>query len=306
MSSATVPRSPLRRLLSASFRQSARSLRCPESPRLDGRRALVTGATGGIGLAIVHGLARRGAQLILPCRHLAKAERVASTLRDASGAAVELVEMDLEDLASVRSGADRIASLAGGRPLDLLVENAGVWPQRYSETRQGFEIAFGVNVLAHFALRERLRAAGLLESARVVILTGDIYVLASTCTPERRWTGPLGGMRAYCRSKLGNLWVGFELARRRPELSVAVVHPGVVATNLGGDFGAAGAWLRRQIMIPPELGAETPLFCATQPVESGSYWHNVHGRMRLAPDDPASDAEAARRLFDRCAALAGC
>jgi NAD(P)-dependent dehydrogenase (short-subunit alcohol dehydrogenase family) len=140
-------------------------LRCPESPRLDGRSALVTGATGGIGLAIAHGLARRGAQLILPCRNLAKGERVAATLRGVSGAAVELVEMDLEDLASVRNGADRIASRAGERPLDLLVENAGVWPQRYSETRQGFEIAFGVNVLAHFALRERLRAAGLLQSA---------------------------------------------------------------------------------------------------------------------------------------------
>jgi NAD(P)-dependent dehydrogenase (short-subunit alcohol dehydrogenase family) len=170
-----------------------------------------------------------------------------------------------------------------------------------------FEIAFGVNVLAHFALRERLRAAGLLQSARVVILTGDIYVLAATeCTPRQRWAGPLGGMRAYCRSKLGNLWIGFELARRMPELTVAVVHPGVVATHLGGDFGGVGAWLRRRIMIPPALGAETPLYCATQPVESGSYWHNVHGRMRLAPDDPASDAEAARRLFDRCAALAGC
>jgi NAD(P)-dependent dehydrogenase (short-subunit alcohol dehydrogenase family) len=302
--SATVSRSPLGRLLSASFRQAARTLRCPETPRLDGRRALVTGATGGIGLAIAHGLARRGAHLILPCRSLVKGERVAARLRDLSGASVELVEMDLEDLASVRSGADRIGSLMGEGPLDLLVENAGVWPQRYSETRQGFEIAFGVNVLAHFALRERLRAAGLLQSTRVVILTGDIYVLAATeCAPRQRWAGPLGGMRAYCRSKLGNLWIGFELARRMPALSVAVVHPGVVATNLGGDFGGVGAWLRRRIMIPPELGAETPLFCATQPVESGSYWHNVHGRMRLAADDPASDADGARRLFDTCTAL---
>lgn len=302
MSTETAPRSPLRRLLSASFRQQARSLRCPEAPRLDGRRALVTGATGGIGLEIARGLARRGADLVLPCRNLAKGEGVAGALREASGRAVELVEMDLEDLASVRAAAERV--VAGGQPLDLLVENAGLWPQRYAETRQGFEIAFGVNVLAHFALRERLIAAGLLPATRVVMLTGDIYVLARECTAHQRWSGPLGGMRAYCRSKLGNLWIGFELARRRPELSVAIAHPGVVATGLGGDFGGVGAWLRRRLMIPPALGAETPLYCATQPIESGSYWHNVHGRMRLAPDDPASDAAAARRLFDECAALA--
>ncbi|MEN8159143.1 MAG: hypothetical protein ABFS41_03615, partial [Myxococcota bacterium] len=172
------------------------------------------------------------------------------------------------------------------------------------ETRQGHEIAFGVNVLAHFALREHLAAAGLLRATRVVILTGDIYVLASECTPEHRWSGPLGGMRAYCRSKLGNLWIGFELARRRPALTVAIVHPGVVATGLGGPAGAAGDWLKRRIMIPPELGAQAPLFCATQEVESGGYWHNVHGRMRLADDDPARDRGAAAALWERCEALA--
>lgn len=295
------PPSPWRRLLSASFGQASRTRRCPEAPRLDGRRALVTGATGGIGLEIARGLARRGAELVLPCRNLAKGEAVAARLRDESDARVELVNVDLEDLDSVWAGAEAIAAL--GAPLDLVVENAGVWPQRYAETRQGFEIAFGVNVLAHFALRERLRAAGMLGGARVVMLTGDIYVLSRTCTPRGRWSGPLGGMLAYCRSKLGNLWIGFELARREPARTVAVVHPGVVATNLGGSFGAMGEWVRRRLMISPALGAGTPLFAATQPIESGRYWHNVHGEMALAPEDPARNAEAARDLYERCQAL---
>ena len=112
-------------------------------------------------------------------------------------------------------------------------------------------------------------------------------------------------MLAYARSKLGNLWIAAELARRSPGLEVAVVHPGVVATNLGGESGALGRRLKQLVMITPELGAQLPLVCATQPgLESGGYWHNVHGRMRLAPDDAARNAAAAARLWAACEALA--
>ena len=302
------PTQALRRMLGASFRQAARTPRSPDAPRLDGRLAVVTGATGGIGIEIARGLARRGAALILPCRSLAKGARVAEALRAgaAPGASIDLVEMDLEDLVSVRRGAQAIARTAAGRAVDVLVENAGIWPQRYAETHQGFEIAFGVNVLAHFVLRRALVAAGLLHAARVVVLTGDIYILASECTPDYRWSGRLGGMRAYCRSKLGNLWIAAELVKRSPGLEVAVVHPGVVATSLGGDVGAMGRWLKQLVMLSPELGAQMPLFCATQPgLESGGYWHNVHGRMRLAANDPARNEAAAAGLWEACEVAAG-
>jgi len=300
------PRNALLRMLGASFGQAARTPRCPEAPRLDGRLAVVTGATGGIGLEIARGLARRGASLILPCRNPAKGARVVEALRGGAtpDASIDLIELDLEDLSAVRRGSEAIARTAAGRFIDVLVENAGVWPQRYAETRQGHEIAFGVNVLSHFVLRRELAAAGVLRSGRVVMLTGDIYILASACTPDYRWSGRVGGMRAYCRSKLGNLWIGAELAQRSPGLEVAVVHPGVVATNLGGDAGALGNRLKRRILISPELGAQMPLFCATQPgLESGGYWHNVHGRMRLASNDPARDAASAGTLWETCEAL---
>jgi NAD(P)-dependent dehydrogenase (short-subunit alcohol dehydrogenase family) len=213
--------------------------------------------------------------------------------------------MDLEDLDAVRRGADEIARRAGGRRVDLLIENAGIWPQRYAVTRQGHEIAFGVNVLAHFVLRQALADAGLLAGARVVVMTGDIYILASECTPDFHWSGPLGGMHAYCRSKLGNLWIAAELVQDAPDLEVRVVHPGVVATGLGGEGGRPGRWLRNLVLIPPELGAQMPLICATQAgLENGGYWHNVHGRMRLAESDPARNEGAAARLWETCEALA--
>ncbi len=300
------PRSPLRRMMFASFGQRKRTPRCPDTPRLDGWLAVVTGATGGIGLGIAQGLVRRGAELILPCRNLAKGQQVAEKLRADAGsdARIDLVEADLEDLESVRRGAEDIARVAAGRRVRLLVENAGIWPRRYARTRQGHEIAFGVNVLAHFVLRKELAAAAVLEATRVVVLTGDIYILASACTPDFRWNGAIGGMRAYCRSKLGNLWMAAELVKRSPAFEVRVVHPGVVATNLGGDAGAVGNWFKRRFMISPEQGAQMPLICATQPgLESGGYWHNVHGRMQLAPNDPACDGAAAARLWETCEAL---
>ncbi len=294
-------------MLGGSFGQAKRTPRCPDTPRLDGGLAVVTGATGGIGLEIARGLARRGAALILPCRNLGKGERVAQALRaeGARDAGIDLVEMELEDLESVRRGADAILRAAAGRSVAVLVENAGVWPRRYAETRQGHEIAFGVNVLAHFALRRALAAGGSLEAARIVALTGDIYILASACTPDFRWRGALGGMQAYCRSKLGNLWIAAELVKRSTDLEVRVVHPGVVATNLGVQAQGLAARLKRRLLLTPEQGARMPLVCATQPgLESGGYWHNVHGRMRLSPEDPARDASSAAKLWETCEALA--
>ncbi len=300
-------RSRVRRLLATSIGQARRTPRCPDSPRLDGRLAVVTGATGGIGVEIARGLAARGAELILPCRNPKKGAALQDRLRSdlGPGARSHLVELDLEDLDGVRRGASAIETLAADRRVDLLIENAGIWPSRPARTAQGHEIAFGVNVLAHFALRQQLLRTGVLRAARVVVLTGDIYILESACTPDYRWQGRLGGMRAYCRSKLGNLWNAAELLRRFPLLSVYVVHPGVVATNLGGRVGALGDRLKRLIMIPPELGAQMPLVCATQDgLENGGYYHNTKGRLRLPDGDPARDTQAAAKLWELCESLA--
>jgi NAD(P)-dependent dehydrogenase (short-subunit alcohol dehydrogenase family) len=292
------------RMLRPFLGQARRTRRCPLKPRLEGQVAVVTGATSGIGVEIARGLARRGADLVLPCRSPAKGQRVAEGIRSEAPARVSVVKLEHEDLASVGPALEAIEKALDGRRIELLVENAGVWPQRYTTTRQGHEIAFGVNVLAHFALRQALRARGLLREGRVVVVTGDIYVLARDCTPDFEWHGRLGGMRAYCRSKLGNLWIASELERRAPELEVYSVHPGVVATNLGGSLGGLGDRLRRRLLLSPELGAQTPLWCATQDgLERGGYYHNTAGLLRRTPRDPAHDPEAAARLWSTCEAL---
>jgi NAD(P)-dependent dehydrogenase (short-subunit alcohol dehydrogenase family) len=203
----------------------------------------------------------------------------------------------------VREAASALA--ARHAPLDVVVCNAGIAPQRFEKSPQGYELAFATNVLGHFALLRRLiDARALARGARVVVVTGDIYVLASDCTPDYAFRSALGGMQAYCRSKLGNIWIARELQRRHPELHVAIAHPGVVATGLGGAPSERFDRLRRRWILPIERGAETPLFCATQSVAKGAYIHNTLGEVTFEPGDLGGDSARAAQLWECCEALA--
>lgn len=297
--------STLVRLNGAMFSQARKTQRCPATPRLDGKRVLITGATNGIGLEMAKGVVARGADVILPCRNPEKGARVLAQLRAQAGekARIDLVPMDLTDLDSVRAAAQQIAG--GGAAIDVLIENAGVMERRYALTPQGHEVTFGINVLGHFLLRQILLERGLLPHARVIAITGDIYVLQTQCTPDYVWSGSLGGLKAYCRSKLGNLWIAAELQKRHPELTVFVVHPGAIDTDLGGKARGINAWFKRTFMIDADLGAQTALICATQDgLQKGAYYHNAYGLMHLPASDAALNAAAAAELWSTCERLA--
>jgi len=293
-------------MLGASWRQRARSILCPDTPRLEGQRALVTGGTEGIGLATSRGLLARGARVVMAARSAAKGEHAGSQLRGELGEQLPLdfLPLDLSDLAQVDDAASRLATQLGAERLDVLVCNAGLWPRRHSVSAQGHERAFATNVLGHFRLVRQLMGGLLANDARVVIVTGDIYVLVDDCTPDFAYRTPLGGMLAYCRSKLGDLWLAHELQRRHPELKVRAVHPGVVATSLGGPRkGLAGA-VSHQLLLDADGGAQASLYCATQPdLPKGAYVHNTHGIVKLPKGDPAADAARAQHFWELCEAL---
>ena len=176
-------------------------------------------------------------------------------------------------------------------PLDVVICNAGLWPQRHATSPQGHELAFATNVLGHFALlRELIRAGALARDARVVVLTGDIYILARECTSDYAFRGPWAGCTAYCRSKLGDIWIARELQRRHPELHVAIAHPGVVATSLGGTPSPGFDRIRRRLMLPIERGAETPSSAPPSRSPKGAYIHNTLGEMSSGPTTRAAIA----------------
>jgi len=271
------------RLVRNIWGQNAKTPRCPETPRLDGKLAVVTGGNAGIGREIARGLAKRGAEVIIAARTEATAKEACDAIAKETGAKLSWVPLDLSDLASVA----RCATTLGERSIDVFVANAGIAPEKYATSAQGYESAFAVNTLAHFVLVTRLRE----KTKRAVILTGDIYCRVSDCTPDFQYEGR--GMNAYCRSKLGNLWFTFECHRRHPDFEIVAVHPGVVRSGLGGRTPGSGPFF----MIDNEAGAQAPLWCATQPIESGAYYHNTMGKMLLDPSDAARNEKRAAELW---------
>jgi NAD(P)-dependent dehydrogenase (short-subunit alcohol dehydrogenase family) len=288
------------------WRQSSKTPVCPDTPRLDGRLALVTGGNGGIGLEISRGLAARGAEVIIAARNERNGEIAVREIARETGADLTYLRLDLSDLESVVAASDEIAERGRGRPVDVLVENGGIWPRRREQSAQGHEIAFATNVLGHFALARRMIDGSLLaDGARVVVITGDIYFLADECSSDFEYRGERGCQLAYSRSKLGNLWFAAELQRRHPNLEVCAAHPGVIASNLGGTTGGFASLVKRLMFLTTESGAQTPLICATQPgLERGGYYHNTMGRVVFAEDDPAADEVKAGILWTHLDELA--
>ncbi len=285
-------------------------------PDQTGRRAIVTGANGGLGLIAARELARKGASVVLACRNMQKGEIALAEVRAAGGDA-ELAPLDLGNLASVREFA-----ASQERPLDLLVNNAGVMAPPRSQTADGFELQLGTNHLGHFALTglllERLKAAA---APRVVSLPSNGHRIGKINFDDlqserryRRWS-------AYGQSKLANLLFMRELDRRAraaglPLVSVAA-HPGYSATNL--QFAApplADRIVMRVLNLlvaqSADAGALSPLYAATMPdLPGGSYvGPDGPGEWRGSPhlvgmSKRAQDPETARRLWEVSESLTG-
>ena len=164
-------------------------------PDLTGRRALVTGATSGIGEALATELARHGAEVLLAARNELKLTATAGRLRrDTPGVAIRSLLVDLADLSSVRRAADRAAAYG---PLHLLVNNAGVMATPYARTVDGFERQLATNVLGPFALTGLLwpllvaGGAGPGAAARVVAVSSQAHRMARSAP----LSGPAGAAR---------------------------------------------------------------------------------------------------------------
>jgi NAD(P)-dependent dehydrogenase (short-subunit alcohol dehydrogenase family) len=202
---------------------------------LAGKRALVTGVSAGLGVETARVLAAHGAQVVGAARDLDKARKATEEVRAqaANGGGLELVELDLASLASVRACAD--ALVADGRPFDLVIANAGVMATPLGKTADGFETQFGTNHLGHFVLVNRI-ASLIKPGGRLVNLSsaGHRYADVDLDDPnfERTEYAPFV---AYGRSKTANVLFAVEFDRRHKARGVraAAVHPGGIITELG-------------------------------------------------------------------------
>jgi NAD(P)-dependent dehydrogenase (short-subunit alcohol dehydrogenase family) len=203
--------------------------------KLSGKRVLVTGVSAGLGVETARALAAHGAQVVGAARDLSKAQAATEQVRAQAtgGGSLELIQLDLASLDSVRRCADGL--LAAGRPFDLIIANAGVMACPKSKTLDGFETQFGTNHLGHFVLVNRI-ASLLRAGSRLVNLSsaGHRYADVNLEDPNFEHT-PYDEFIAYGRSKTANVLFAVEFDRRHKASGVraTAVHPGGIQTELG-------------------------------------------------------------------------
>jgi NAD(P)-dependent dehydrogenase (short-subunit alcohol dehydrogenase family) len=273
----------------------------PHSGELSGRTFLITGANTGIGRATAADLASRGGRVYLACRSAQKGRDAAAAIAAATGnEAVTFLPLDLADLASVRTCAEQF--LARGEPLHVLINNGGVAGQR-GITADGFELAFGVNHLGHFALTTALLdCLAASAPARVVNVSSDSHYQAKGIDFEavRRRTASVTGMREYAVSKLSNVLFTQELARRVTDRGVTAyaLHPGVVASDIWRRVPWPVRPLITRRMITTEEGARTSVYCATAP-EVAQVSGRFYDDCREREASPVATSELAGTLWQR-------
>ncbi|MBZ6130347.1 SDR family oxidoreductase [Streptomyces olivaceus] len=298
-------------------------------PDQSGKRAVVTGASDGIGLGIATRLAAAGAEVVLPVRNPRKGEAALDAIRgQVPDADVSLRTLDLSSLDSVAALGTTL--LAEDRPVHLLVNNAGVMtPPERQTTADGFELQFGTNHLGHFALVAHLLP--LLRAGRARV-TSQISVAANQHAinwDDLNWERSYDGRRAYSQSKIAFGLFGLELDRRSAAAGWGITsnlsHPGVAPTSLlaarpevGRDKDTMGvrvirALSARGILLGTVRTAQLPaLYAATSPEAEGGALYGPGGPGHLG-GPPAHQklytrlhgTDEARRVWERSEELTG-
>lgn len=292
-------------------------------PDLSGRTAVVTGANSGLGKETARELARKGAKVVMACRSEDRGRRArAEILQDIGEGSLNVEVLDLADLASARAFAETFQTRHDR--LDLLYCNAGIMAIPRSETADGFETQFGVNVLGHFALvGQLLPMLQATPGSRTVWLSSMAAwggkISFSDLQGEQRY----GRWTAYNQSKLADLMLAYEMNRRLQDAgsdSVALAaHPGLSNTDLQSTSvdktgskleGLAYSLFMDRIAMTPLQGALPQLRAGTDPRARGGAFYGPRHKMRghaveVNPPTSALDAKVRARLWSACEELTG-
>ncbi|KAK7086168.1 hypothetical protein SK128_025587 [Halocaridina rubra] len=282
---------------------------CRSTRRLDGKTAIVTGSSSGIGKETARDLAKRGARVILACRNVQKAQRVADDIINTTGNSnVVVKKVDTSDLSSVRNFAKEIIDTE--KALHILVNNAGILgPDKKEFTKDGLELTMATNHFGHFLLTNML--LGLLKSSapsRVVTVSSLAHKWVKSDLDDINYERQAydGSLNVYAQTKLCNVLFTVELADRLRGTGVTAncAHPGVVTTQIASN--KKDRFNIRKILFHPliyifkgeELGAQTTNFLAVaEDVEhvSGEYFVDCQ---IAATSLIAKDRAVARKLWD--------
>ena len=273
---------------------------------LNGRVAVVTGATSGLGRQTASELARLGASVILVGRNPEKTKAVVESIRRETGSSTLRAEIaDLSEMEQVRALAGRIEA-----PVHILVNNAGVLLPERSETREGFETSFATNLLGHFLLTNLL-VDKLEAPARIVnVSSGGMYTQRIRVDDLQMKRGRYDGAVAYARAKRGQvilteLWAE---ALRKRGVVVHSMHPGWADTPGVSDSLPRFYKLTKPLLRTPAQGADTIVWlCASDAAgrATGKFWHDRRPRPTHRFASTRESPEERESLWARLTGLSG-
>lgn len=279
---------------------------------MKGKVVIVTGANSGIGKATAAQLADLGATVIFACRCKERADAAISELQCVNGRCMERMQLDLADFDSVRAFAEAFAQKYDH--LDVLINNAGILGRHRAETKQGFEMSFGVNYLGAFMLTMLLLP--LLEKSeqgRVIMMNSIAHNWGNVRFDDLNMTRGYNRFAAYGHSKLCNLLftraLTQKLRARGSRITINAVHPGIVATdivvNRANDRFRWVATMMKILFMTSDEGAQTSVYLASDPAlkqVSGEYFYHC----QIEPSSAASkNMDNANRLYDVSLKLCG-
>jgi NAD(P)-dependent dehydrogenase (short-subunit alcohol dehydrogenase family) len=275
-----------------------------------GKTCLITGATNGIGRVTAVELARMGAELFLLYRNQARADETLADIRHRTGNEnVHLIRADLESQQQIRAAA--AGFLATGKPLHVLINNAGLGNTKRLMTDDGIEMVFAVNHLAYFLLTmlllDRIKESA---PARIVNVASEAHRFGTINFDDLGGEQRFRTFGAYSQSKLANILFSYELSRRLRGTGVTVncLHPAGIASGLwtnNGPLAQAIMKAGRFFLKTPEQGAKTTIYLASShEVEgvTGKYYSNSREK---TSSRESYDLNIARKLWDVSTQMTG-
>ena len=279
-------------------------------PDMRGKVVVITGATSGIGAVAAERLAEMGARLVLVARDQGRAAAELARLRKKGpGVQHSMVEADLSRLEEMKRAGRQIA--ASEARIDVLINNAGALFGQRMVTADGLEMTFATNHMSYFVLTEMLRERLIASApARVINTSSDAHRRGRLDFNDLQSARGYKGFPVYGLSKLCNILFTRELAGRLAGAGVTAnsLHPGFVATRFGDQSGGAMSFfirIAKSFAISPEKGAETIVYLASSSEAAGTTGEYFYKCRPATPTREAQDDEAARRLWQESANIAG-
>ncbi|KAI3940568.1 hypothetical protein MKW92_036176 [Papaver armeniacum] len=304
---------------SSGFNSSSTAEQVTEGIDAIGLTAIVTGATSGIGTEIARVLALKGVKVIIPSRDMENGLKIKEMiLKENPKAKLDVMEMDLTSMKSITSFAQSFIS--SKQPLNILINNAGIFACPFQLSKDGIELHFATNHLGHFLLT-KLLMDGLKTTAKKTGIEGRIVNVSSIAHSYSKEDSLLDleiindptkykKFDAYCRSKLANVLHANELARilQEEEANVTTnsLHPGIIATNIFRYMNFRGImWHVLAVISKPFIknisqGASTTCYLALHPDLKGVTGKYFSDCKETLPSPQARDKDLGKNLWDFC------